>query len=81
LRLAGRTIPEDVSVVGYDDLPIAAYVDPPLTTVHQPMEELGALAATILLDQLVGGSEAVEEQRLLRVELVSRQSVARLSGA
>jgi len=45
------------------------------------MEELGALAATILLDQLVGGSEAVEEQRLLRVELVSRQSVARLSGA
>lgn len=81
LRLAGRTIPEGVSVVGYDDLPVAAYVDPPLTTVHQPMEELGALAATILLDQLIGGSEAVEEERLLRVELVSRQSVARLGGA
>jgi LacI family transcriptional regulator len=78
LRLSGRSIPQDVSVVGYDDLPVAAYVDPPLTTVHQPMEEVGALAASLLLDQLVGEGIAVEEERLLPAELISRQSVARL---
>jgi DNA-binding LacI/PurR family transcriptional regulator len=76
LRLSGRSIPQDVSVVGYDDLPVAAYIDPPLTTVHQPMEEVGALAAGLLLDQLVGGAGAVEEERLLPAELISRQSVA-----
>jgi len=81
LRLAGRRIPQDVSVVGYDDLPVAAYVDPPLTTVHQPMQEVGALAAGLLLDQLVRDRNApVEGERLLPAELVSRQSVARLGA-
>jgi DNA-binding LacI/PurR family transcriptional regulator len=78
LRLSGRRIPQDVSVVGYDDLPVAAYVDPPLTTVHQPMEEVGALAASLLLDQLTEGAGGVGDDRLLPAELVSRQSVARL---
>jgi DNA-binding LacI/PurR family transcriptional regulator len=80
LRLAGKAVPRDVSVVGYDDLPVAPYMDPPLTTVHQPMEELGALAATLLLDQL-GGEEAATGERLLPAELVSRESVARPGGA
>jgi LacI family transcriptional regulator len=81
LRLSGRRIPQDVSVVGYDDLPVAAYVDPPLTTVHQPMEEVGALAASLLLDQLIEGIRLVDEVRLLPAELVSRQSVTRLGDA
>jgi LacI family transcriptional regulator len=81
LRLSGRSIPEDVSVVGYDDLPVAGYVDPPLTTVHQPMEEVGALAATVLLDQLVQRTGRTDEERLLPAQLVSRQSVAHLDGA
>lgn len=81
LRLSGRSIPQDISVVGYDDLPVAAYVDPPLTTVHQPMEEVGALAASLLLDQLVEGVGRVDEERLLPAELVSRQSVVHLGGA
>jgi LacI family transcriptional regulator len=81
LRLSGRRIPQDVSVVGYDDLPVAAYVDPPLTTVHQPMEEVGALAASLLLDQLIEGIRLVDEVRLLPAELVSRQSVSRLGDA
>jgi LacI family transcriptional regulator len=81
LRLSGRRIPHDVSVVGYDDLPIAAYLDPPLTTVHQPMEEVGALAASILLDQLTEGAGLAEDDRLLPAELVSRQSVTRLGDA
>ena len=69
-------MPRDVSVVGYDDLPVAPYMDPPLTTVHQPMEELGALAATLLLDQLAGDGSPVERMRLLPAQLVSRESVA-----
>lgn len=80
LRLSGLGVPQDVSVVGYDDLPVAGYVDPPLTTVHQPMEEVGALAASLLLDQLVGDGPVVDEERLLPAELVSRQSVARLGA-
>jgi LacI family transcriptional regulator len=81
LRLSGLSVPHDVSVVGYDDLPVAGYVDPPLTTVHQPMEEVGALAASLLLDQLVGDGAAVPEEHLLPAELISRQSVARLGAA
>ena len=79
LRLAGQAVPHDVSVVGFDDLPVAPYMDPPLTTVHQPMEELGALAATLLLDQLAG-EPAAAGNRLLPAELVIRDSVARLGA-
>ena len=81
LRLQGLSIPDDVSVVGYDDLPVAAYVDPPLTTVHQPMEELGALAAGLLLDQLAGEGSQGAQTHLLPAELVPRESVASAGGA
>jgi DNA-binding LacI/PurR family transcriptional regulator len=56
-------------------------MDPPLTTVHQPMEELGALAATLLLDQLGDEIPPLVGERLLPAELVSRESVARRPGA
>jgi DNA-binding LacI/PurR family transcriptional regulator len=75
LRESGRRVPEDVSVVGYDDLPVAAYVDPPLTTVHQPMHEVGALAAALVLNQLAGRDGAAGTH-LLPAELVIRESVA-----
>jgi DNA-binding LacI/PurR family transcriptional regulator len=75
LREAGKRIPEDVSVVGYDDLPVAAYVDPPLTTVHQAMDEVGALAAALILDQLDGRGESPGGTHLLPAELVVRSSV------
>jgi DNA-binding LacI/PurR family transcriptional regulator len=73
LREAGRRVPEDISVVGYDDLPTAAYVDPPLTTVHQPMGEVGAVAAALVLDQLAGRDGAAGTH-LLPAELVVRES-------
>jgi len=44
-REAGLRIPEDLSVVGFDDLPVTALADPPMTTVHQPLVEM-AMAAT-----------------------------------
>ena len=76
LRVAGLRVPEDVSVIGYDDLPIAAYVDPPLTTVHQPMREVGELAASVVLDQLLGEASPAAGPLLLPASLVVRASVA-----
>ena len=54
LRDAGRTVPQDVSVVGFDDIPLAAHSDPPLTTIHQPMREMGQAAARMLLSHFDG---------------------------
>jgi LacI family transcriptional regulator len=75
LREGGLRIPDDVSVVGYDDLPVAAYVEPALTTVHQPMHEVGVVAAGLLLDQLAGGAPLPVAAHLLPARLVVRQSV------
>jgi DNA-binding LacI/PurR family transcriptional regulator len=75
LREAGLRVPDDVSVVGYDDLPIADYVEPALTTIHQPMREVGARAAGFVLDQIAGGAAPAPEAHLLPAVLVSRQSV------
>ncbi|WP_244816755.1 LacI family DNA-binding transcriptional regulator [Caballeronia sp. Lep1P3] len=52
LRGAGLRVPEDVAVVGFDDIAVAAHVDPPLTTVAQPMQALGETAARLLLKRL-----------------------------
>jgi LacI family transcriptional regulator, repressor for deo operon, udp, cdd, tsx, nupC, and nupG len=52
LRGAGRRVPDDVAVVGFDDIALAAQIDPPLTTVAQPMRELGETAARLLLQRL-----------------------------
>lgn len=52
LRDAGTTVPDDVAVVGFDDIPIAAHTEPSLTTVHQPCHEMGATAARMLLNHL-----------------------------
>ncbi len=76
LRESGLRVPDDVSIVGYDDLPVADYVDPALTTVHQPMHEVGAVAARLLLDQITGGVAPAPGSRLLPAVLVVRQSVA-----
>lgn len=71
LRAAGRSVPGDVAVVGYDDMPLAAYCDPPLTTVHQPVAEAGAELVEALLGQLRGERPA---PRTLPVYLKLRQS-------
>jgi len=49
-REAGVAVPQDLSIVGFDDIPVAAYLNPPLTTVHQPLYDLGAAAADLLFD-------------------------------
>jgi DNA-binding LacI/PurR family transcriptional regulator len=73
LRAAGLRVPEDVSVVGYDDIPVAAFLEPPLTTVSQPMREVGERAASLLLGAISGGGNG--GLHLLPVRLVVRASV------
>jgi LacI family transcriptional regulator, repressor for deo operon, udp, cdd, tsx, nupC, and nupG len=73
LRGAGRRVPDDVAVVGFDDIALAAQIDPPLTTVAQPMRELGETAARLLLQRLAV-REASVPGVLLPHRLVVRQS-------
>jgi DNA-binding LacI/PurR family transcriptional regulator len=72
LRAAGRRVPDDVAVVGFDDSELARTADPALTTVRQPIEQLGADMARLLLDQLDGGAEPAGT--VLRTQLVVRGS-------
>lgn len=75
VRRAGLRVPEDVSVVGFDDLPEARWASPPLTTVRQPLAEMGSLAARTAL-ALVRG-EPLDTPRIeLATELVVRDSTA-----
>jgi DNA-binding LacI/PurR family transcriptional regulator len=74
LRESGRRVPDDVSIVGFDDIPLAAYLDPPLTTIHLPAHDLGRAAGVALLDGIHG--RQVEPRTVLPTELVIRSSTA-----
>ncbi len=71
LRAAGRRVPDDVAVVGYDDMPIATYTEPALTSVHQPVLMAGEALVEALLALLRGEAVAA---RMLPVHLVVRDS-------
>jgi DNA-binding LacI/PurR family transcriptional regulator len=72
LRAAGRRVPEDVAVVGFEDSAVARYAQPPLTTVRQPIEEMGRQATRLLLAQIAG--EAGGMHLILDTDLVVRSS-------
>jgi LacI family transcriptional regulator len=75
-RSCGLRVPEDVSVVGLHDLPIAGYLDPPVTTLRMPLEEMGRQAVDTLL-RLVAGESGVEHVEIAsEPELVLRGSTA-----
>lgn len=74
-RQHGLRVPDDVSVVGFDDLPEVRWSSPPLTTVRQPLSEMGALAARTVL-RLAGGDEIESPRVELATELVVRESTA-----
>lgn len=75
LRLARLSVPEDVSVVGFDDLPLVRWSSPPLTTVNQPLEAMGGLAVHTVLRLMRG--ERLESRRVeLATTLVVRDSTA-----
>jgi len=72
-KARGLKIPRDLALVGFDDVPLAHYVDPPLTTIRLPAYQLGAKAAQMLIDLIQG--EKVEETRfLLETKLIIRES-------
>jgi DNA-binding LacI/PurR family transcriptional regulator len=72
LRQSGRRVPDDVAVIGFDDIELARYTEPPLTTVRQPIVELGRELARQLL-RLAGG-EDIEASLVLPTSLVVRES-------
>ncbi len=74
-RRAGLGVPEDLSVVGYDDSALMACTDPPLTTVRQPIEAIGRAAVEMLVGQIEGSSVAPEEL-FFEPEIVARGSTA-----
>ena len=73
LRVAGVSIPDDVSVIGFDDIPLAAQMPVPLTTIRQPMDELGAAAAELLLS----GADAPTQHQTFSPVLTIRESTAK----
>lgn len=82
LHRAGVKVPDDVSVVGFDDIDIAEQFIPALTTVHQPRSEIGEIAATALIER-IRGSENGEpaEVKVLGAELLVRSSTRAIQAA
>ncbi|CDG96346.1 transcriptional repressor for ribose metabolism (GalR/LacI family) [Xenorhabdus bovienii str. puntauvense] len=76
LHRAGLSVPDDISVIGYDDISMAPYMIPPLTTIHQPKDELGKLAIDTLLYRM-GNPGSEPKQLILKPKLIERNSVAR----
>ncbi|MEU0550416.1 LacI family DNA-binding transcriptional regulator [Micromonospora sp. CA-249363] len=73
LRDAGRRVPEDVAVIGFDDAPVARQADPPLTSVFQPVEEMGRQMARLLVAR-IRGDDLPAPHILLDTQLVHRAS-------
>ena len=78
-RLQGLRVPEDVSVVGFDDTSVARLLSPPLTTVRQPLREMGQVALRTAL-RLAAGEQLDSHHVELAAELVVRSSTAELSS-
>lgn len=77
LREAGLRVPEDVSVVGFDDIQAAMFHSPSLTTVRQPLHQMGEIAAKVLLDRLEG-KEDWPKQVAVKPELIIRESTVKV---
>jgi DNA-binding LacI/PurR family transcriptional regulator len=78
LRQAGKHVPQDVSVIGFDDMPLASYFDPPITTIQQDTFRMGREAASLLIDA-IEQPEPVFQKVLIGAELVVRQSTRQIS--
>lgn len=78
-RLAGVRIPQDLSVIGFDDLPFTRWAGPPMTSVRQPLVEMGAAAANMIVAQARGEHPPYTRVELA-TELIVRQSTAPPSG-
>ena len=80
LQEQGLSVPHDVSVIGFDDIPGAAFHTPSLTTVRQPLNRMGHVAAQTLLDRIEGKKEYLADIAI-EPELATRESTAKASGS
>ena len=76
LREAGLKVPQDIAVVGFDDVPIARYLNPPLTTMHVNMQQLGTRAIEMLLAAMGPGGLPADREEIVETMLVVRRSCA-----
>jgi DNA-binding LacI/PurR family transcriptional regulator len=74
IREMGWRVPDDISLIGFDDIPWAKYSDPPLTTIQLPAEALAQSACTLLIDLIQDGKNCRQHQVILDTELVVRKS-------
>ena len=80
LREAGRRVPEDMSVIGFDDMPIAVQLHPQLSTIRQPLPAMARAAVNLLL-ALIAGIDAPSQQILLPTQLIVRETTRALKPA
>lgn len=76
----GIVIPDDVSIVGFDDAPFLQHMSPGLTTVHHPLIQIGAMATTLILEKLdseAAGNPKPAEHLVMTAEMIMRESTAR----
>jgi len=74
IKEAGLDVPDDVSVIGFDDINIAAFLSNPLTTIAQPKQEIGHKAAEILLENITQGTRKKTRWILLKPQLIARST-------
>jgi DNA-binding LacI/PurR family transcriptional regulator len=80
IRKKGLRVPEDISIVGFDDNPLCAYSPVPLTTVWQPVAEMGRLGVE-LLNQILTGAKKQPVKTMLKTKLIERKSCRKLSSS
>ena len=76
LRESGMSVPEEMAVAGFDDIPLARYMDPPLSSVHVPICELGARAVELLLHGITHKNDHARRRERVSTELVIRRSTS-----
>ncbi|MBC7231972.1 MAG: LacI family DNA-binding transcriptional regulator [Chloroflexi bacterium] len=76
IRERGLAIPDDISIVGFDDIPQASFTSPPLTTVAQPIQDIGRIATDLLIERMSGSTSRPYQRIILDVKLVIRGSCA-----
>jgi len=80
LNEAGLSVPDDISIVSFDEQPYSAFLACPMTTVEQPREEIGRLAFQFLLNKIKNNKEVKRENTMLKPRLIIRESVKKING-
>jgi len=80
IKESGLRIPNDVAIIGFDDIPLAVHMSPSLSTVRQPMRLQGQIAAELLLRRIEDGEAFLREEKILNCELIIRESTVSLKS-